>query len=361
MQENLYSITKYLWSHKKATINQISEDLNLDKSTVSRYIRKLKQSNIVVTEGSLKPGSHGGRKTNVYSFNYDIFQVLGLEIEQNGIEGVITNFNGDIIDKFAIHQKINKSNLTELIFNIVEDKKDFNLYAIGISLPGIIDPFNGKIIFSQALGIENYLLVKELSKEIDIPILIDNDSNIGAAYYNSKLKNTARNILYIYTSIPYELGDLVGVGIGIIIDNHLYHGSNNCSGEYEFKFNLINDNKYETDYFNFLKQFDEEEVFVAVKDFLDNLSEKIGLLGSILDPDTIIYDGNIRFLPETALSYLLEETRKKIFMKDKRKIKFLKESKDESVNAVGAAINFITKTFEEEKYLKKFFKKLQTV
>jgi len=48
-------------------------------------------------------------------------------------------------------------------------------------------------------------------------------------------------------------------------------------------------------------------------------------------------------------------------MKDKRKIKFLKESKDESVNAVGAAINFITKTFEEERYLKKFFKKLQTV
>ena len=26
---------------QKATINQISEDLNLDKSTVSRYIRKL--------------------------------------------------------------------------------------------------------------------------------------------------------------------------------------------------------------------------------------------------------------------------------------------------------------------------------
>lgn len=360
MQENLFSITKYLWSHKKATINQISEDLGLDKSTVSRYLRKLKSLQIVVTEGSLKPGSQGGRKTNVYSFNYDIFHILGLEIEQNGIEGVITNFNGDIKDKFVIHQKINKANLTETIFKIVEEKKDPNLYAIGISLPGIIDPVKGKIIFSQALGIENFYLVRELSKKIETPILIDNDSNIGAAYYNSKLQNTAKNILYIYTSIPYELRDPVGVGIGIIIDNHLYHGSNNCSGEYEFKFNLVKDKKYETDYFNFLKKF-EEEVFEAIESFLDELSEKIGLLGSILDPDTIIYDGNIRFLPEIALNYLLEETKKKIFMKDKRKIKFLKESKEESVNAVGAAINFISKTFEEEKYLKKFFKKIQTV
>ncbi|WP_158245303.1 ROK family transcriptional regulator [Petrotoga sp. 9PWA.NaAc.5.4] len=362
MQKNLFEITKYIWLNKKATINQISENLNLDKSTVSRYLRKLKQYGVIINEGSLKPGSQGGRKTNVFSFNYNIFKVLGLEVEQNGIEGVLTNFNGDILDRFVIHKKINKSNLKDSILEVLKEKKSSNLYAVGISLPGIIDSLKGEIIFSQALDIENYPLVKELAEFVRLPVLVDNDSNIGAAYYNSKFKGKCKNILYIYTSIPYDIKDPVGIGIGIIIDNRLYHGSNNFSGEYEFKYSLIqNTKKYGGDYYNFLKNYDEKEIFSAVKNFLDKLSKEIGLLGSILDPDTIIYDGNIRFLPEIVLDYLLEETRENIFMRTKRKIDVLKESREEAVNAVGAALNLINKIFEEDEYVDMLFTKLKTL
>lgn len=358
MKENLFSIIKFLWENKEATIKQISKATNLDKSTISRYLKNLKGTGIIQTVGSLKQGPKGGRKTQIQSFNYNIFNILGLEIEQNGINCVVTNLKGDPIDNFRIKEKINKSNLVNMVQKIIEEKKDSNICACGISLPGIINSKEGMIVYSKALGIENFKLVSDLSKVNDIPFLIDNDSNVGAAYYNLKLKGSARNILYVYISIPYDIHDFVGVGIGIIINNHLYHGSNNCSGEYEFKLRLIEKNNgYVNDYYDFLNTHSEDEIFYEIKTFLSKLAREIGLLVGIIDPDTVIFDGGIKFLPEIAIKFLVEETRNNLFLSKQRNINFITEEKNEPLTAVGAAINFITKIFENKQYLAKIFKR----
>ncbi len=105
MKENLFSIIKFFWENKEATIKEISKATNLDKSTISRYLKTLKDTGIIQTVGSLKQGPKGGRKTQIQSFNYNIFNILGLEIEQNGINCVVTNLKGDLIDNFRIKEK----------------------------------------------------------------------------------------------------------------------------------------------------------------------------------------------------------------------------------------------------------------
>lgn len=358
MKDNLFSLIKYLWEYKQMTVKDSSVSLNLDKSTISRYLKKLKDVGIVQTIGSLNQGPQGGRKTLIHSFNYDIFHILGLEIEQNGINGVVVNLKGQPINKFVIKEKINKSNLVNLIQNIVQKKNDEKFVACGVSLPGIINSKKGVILFSKALGLKEFNLSEELSNTVDIPFLIDNDSNVGAAYYNMKLKKSSKNILYIYVSIPYDIHDYVGVGIGIVINNRLYHGSNNCSGEYEFKLKLVENNDgYISDYYDFLNNHSEKEIFKEIRSFLDNLTSKIGLLASVFDPDTIVFDGGIKFLPNNAINYLIEKTKENIFIENQRKINFVTENAEESINAVGSAVNFITRIFEEKLYLEKIFNK----
>jgi len=358
MKENLFSIIKFLWENKETTIKQMSKATKLDKSTISRYLKDLKDTGIVQTVGSLKQGPKGGRKTQIQSFNYNMFNILGLDIEQNGVNCVVTNLKGDPIDNLSIKEKINKSNLVNLVQKIIEEKNGSNICACGISLPGIINSKEGVIVYSKALGIENFKLVEELSKVNDIPFLIDNDSNVGASYYNLKLKGSAKNILYVYISIPYDIHDFVGIGIGIIINNHLYYGSNHCSGEYEFKLRLIEKNNgYVNDYYDFLINHSEDEIFYEIKAFLIKLAREIGLLVGIIDPDTVIFDGGIKFLPEIAIEFLIEETKNNLFLGKQRNINFITEGKNESVTAVGAAINLITKIFEEKQYLTKIFKR----
>jgi predicted NBD/HSP70 family sugar kinase len=197
--------------------------------------------------------------------------------------------------------------------------------------------------------------MKKLSDSLEIPIIMENDSNIGVTYYNSKLWENAKNILYFYISVPYKLKDPVGVGVGISLLNKLYQGSNNHAGEYEFNCCLTeNKNTRMLDYFTFLEKYSESEICKEVKYFIDSISQKLAFLISIFDPDTVIINGNIRFLPDSVLNTMTEKIKKNVFMANKRKIQFIRERKENALNAIGASLNFLLELFYKDEQLTNF-------
>lgn len=76
---------------------QISKDTGLNKATVSTMVSELFKDSFVNEIGSGQ--SSGGRKPVMLYFNQHAGYSIGIDLGVNYILGILTNFNGDIIEK----------------------------------------------------------------------------------------------------------------------------------------------------------------------------------------------------------------------------------------------------------------------
>jgi glucokinase len=96
--------------------------------------------------------------------------------------------------------------------------------GIGIGAPGACDPDTGTVLFAPNLVWKNYPLKKELEKQLDLPVFVENDCNIQAlGVFEKELGGKPKSMVGIF------LG--TGIGAGIILDGKLYSGFNRTAGE----------------------------------------------------------------------------------------------------------------------------------
>jgi len=96
--------------------------------------------------------------------------------------------------------------------------------AIGIGAPGAVDSESGKVLFAPNLGWNDVPLKKELEKQLDAPVFLENDCNACTlGVYKVELKAKPRDVAGIF------LG--TGIGGGLILDGKLYSGFNRTAGE----------------------------------------------------------------------------------------------------------------------------------
>ncbi len=127
---------------------------------------------------------------------------------------------------FRKNQNEYVTDLKEIIDKILSSsklkKKDAKAICIGI--PGSLNPFSGKIGFAPNLGIKDFDLRKKLSKHYSIPILIENDVNVGAlGVKNYGTGKDAKDILVVFVG--------TGIGAALVFERKLYRGSNFVAGE----------------------------------------------------------------------------------------------------------------------------------
>ncbi len=108
------------------------------------------------------------------------------------------------------------------------DEADLDLKqikSVGIGAPGSINPEEGKVIFSPNMpGWEDIALKKDLEKELEIPVFIENDCNACTlGVYIAELAGKPRSLFGIF------LG--TGIGGGLILDGKLHSGFNRTAGE----------------------------------------------------------------------------------------------------------------------------------
>jgi len=121
----------------------------------------------------------------------------------------------------------------EVIERIVRSVKDVvdecdlglkQIKGVGLGAPGAVNPDTGRVIFAPNLGWEDVPLKKELEKQLDVPVFLENDCNIATlGIYESELKGKPRSVIGIF------LG--TGIGGGLILDGQLYSGFNRTAGE----------------------------------------------------------------------------------------------------------------------------------
>lgn len=227
---NISIIFNHLRENSPISRAKISKNLNISAPAVSRVVAKLINRGYVKEIGKVK--TVVGKRPTELEINLDKGFILGVDLSKDKIKLALANFRNEIIEKYIGHKIENDIDLTKFVVNNIENffkqMGRNNINAICISVPANVDPESGVIVGVPLY--KNWInlnLKKDLSKSFDIPIYIENEANLAALaekYYG--VGKIFSNLVSIQVS--------VGIGAGIIIDDHLFKGFNGLAGEIGF-------------------------------------------------------------------------------------------------------------------------------
>lgn len=228
MESLKLSILKSLYFTKPQSIADLSQSAGKSIPNTTSAINRLIEANLVEQDG-LAP-STGGRRAAQFILNAKALpNIVSVAIDQFYSSVVVTNFNNVYQTAIKTQQiTLKDSNafeqIVELIQSVIVEAKDIIIYAVGLSMPGFVDSNLGKN-YSYSIDSPFYNLQSNLSKLIDLPVFIENDSSaIAIAEHHFGQAKLAKNVMVVNLNW--------GVGLGMIIDNELYRGHSGYAGEF---------------------------------------------------------------------------------------------------------------------------------
>jgi glucokinase-like ROK family protein len=210
---------------------EIARRTNLSRSTVSSIVSELIDSGFVREVGIGQ--SSGGRRPVLLEFNYNARYIVGCDIGNNHLLGVLANLEGRVLrrEEQAIPLGLSWQQTVEKLGGLIEGlSRQSNVaveqvLGIGVGIPAPLAYHDGRIANQAILARwQGVRIGEELSKRLGLPCLIDNDANLGALGEHAwGAGRGCANMAYI------KLG--TGVGGGLILNGALYRGHFGSAGE----------------------------------------------------------------------------------------------------------------------------------
>ncbi len=206
----------------------LARSLNLAPSTVGIYVDHL------VEEGFLFEGKAAerdfGRPPTILALNPQGGRFIGVDFEARNIMAIAVDFSQRPLKQF--HDTIAAAEPVESILRKIEhaietvsNGDDRKVLAMGIGVPGLIDPAKGVALsYKHIQGWENVPLVNRLAKRFGVPVFVENTiRTMALAELWFGQGRGLRNFIC--------LGMRSGLGAGMIIDGQVYRGADNRAGE----------------------------------------------------------------------------------------------------------------------------------
>ncbi|MBS0010724.1 MAG: ROK family protein [Bacteroidales bacterium] len=165
---------------------------------------------------------------------YEYATAIGIDIGRTMIRTAIVRHGGKIICDFShrYDRLADRDMLISLIIKALARIRaecgayKVNPLCVGIAAKGFVDYRKG-IIYGPDQGIKGWTdvpLAEMVSREVGLPVFIDNDAKLMAiAEYYYGAARDHNNIVFVALRS--------GIGGAIIIDGKLYRGNNNAGGE----------------------------------------------------------------------------------------------------------------------------------
>jgi glucokinase len=158
--------------------------------------------------------------------------LIGMDIGSYGLRAIVADLHGQQV--ITDHRPLPVGNAQTVVDQALElaqglmqqiSRPAQHVTRIGIGFGGPVDSDAGVTRLShRASGWENYPLAQRFEEAFDAQTLLDNDANmiaLGEAACGAG--HDRRYLFYLHLSS--------GVGGGIVLDGHLYHGANKIAGE----------------------------------------------------------------------------------------------------------------------------------
>jgi predicted NBD/HSP70 family sugar kinase len=222
-------LIKHLYFKKMLSCTDLSALINKSLPFTTKFLNELIKEGSVIETGFAN--STGGRRAQMYSLKSDINYIITVAMDQYITSmNILDMHNTPVTEDYKVELPLqnNPHSLKQLRTNLVQFISQAGIpiekcLGIGISMPGFIDVKKGINHIFLSSGETN--IINFIREEIDLPVLIDNDSSlIGLAEMKLGTARNHRNVMVI--NIGW------GVGLGMILDGELFRGHNGFAGEF---------------------------------------------------------------------------------------------------------------------------------
>ena len=155
---------------------------------------------------------------------------IGIDLGGTGIKAGVVDEKGAILAKASCPTLPERGyeavirDMASLAIQVDSGHDIGEIKAIGVGLPGIMDPRSGRIPFCTNLGWHDVPLVEEMAKYVDVPVFVDNDATVaGLAESVAGVSAGCENSVFV------TLG--TGVGGGVVLGGKVFSGSHGVATE----------------------------------------------------------------------------------------------------------------------------------
>jgi predicted NBD/HSP70 family sugar kinase len=212
---------------------EIAELTGLEGSTVSKIVARLVSDNLVLEEGVGEASAKGGRKKRFLHINPRKACAIGVDLRPSGYAVALSDFTGKILHATELASKSDpRDAVAEIALSIRELHRAYcseTIEGIGVSLVGLVDPKEGRVLAGEGLGWGEDVPVGSMLRaalDMNLPIFYENGAWLGALaeIWFGKHERPPLNLVFLDVE--------EGIGAGIIIQGQLYHGSFHGAGEF---------------------------------------------------------------------------------------------------------------------------------
>lgn len=219
MRDSTNEVLRAIATYGPVSRAQLARDLGLSGPTLTQATKYLFDRGLVM-EMDQSP-STGGRPATLLGLVANAGQVLGVKLAEDHAVGVCVNLQSEILwsfeEPFSSRGDDAVKELTQLLRKQTKRIKG-QLLGIGIGIPGVVSPLDSSTADSAMLGWNDINVGKQISDELNTPVLLENDVNTLAI--TESLYGHGRDVSNFLT---VTLGR--GIGMGLVINGELFAGS----------------------------------------------------------------------------------------------------------------------------------------
>ena len=215
---------------------EIARRTGLSRSTVSSLVADLQADGLVVERGEpgAAHGTQGGRPPILLSFDSSAGAAVGIDFGHSHLRVAVSDLSSRILAERALPLDTDHAAeegldaAAELVGELLAQAgiDESQVIGAGMGLPGPILQDSGVVGSSAILpGWVGVAAADEMRRRLDVPILVDNDANLGAlAEAAFGAGQDATDLIYLKVAS--------GIGAGLLLNGRLYRGTGGLAGEF---------------------------------------------------------------------------------------------------------------------------------
>ena len=223
---NRQIVLNYVRERAPISRAEISHETELQRSTVSLIVEELKDQGLI---DEIEGESTGGRPPLLLQLRAAGPIAIGVDLSTKGTAVATSDLAGRVLAKETFPTDPNAEKTLRLVLDSVTRlvRKEKGVEAVGVSLPGLVEPETGNAIFIPHFRWRDWDIAGRLQAATGLPVRVDNDANAAALaelWFGRPEVREVRNFVMILVE--------EGLGTGIVFDGQVYHGDAGGAGEF---------------------------------------------------------------------------------------------------------------------------------